>query len=267
MTRVRLGAVSYLNTKPLVQGLDARTDLFDLRFDVPAQCAALLHEGRVDLGLIPAIEYLRGEYRIVPDVAIGSDGPIASVAIFSRGPIDQVRSLALDISSRTSVALTRILCAERWQIAPRLMPSAPDLHAMLSRADAALIIGDPALDIDAEVAGVVKTDLGSEWQALTGLPFVYAMWTGRDGAASGPHIRGLQEARDRGVAAVDVIARAEARGDARRERLFAGYLRDNLKYGLGESETAGLRRFHELAARHGLVPGLRDLRFYAAGGP
>ena len=98
---VRLGAVSYLNTKPLVYGLESRPELFSIRFDVPSQCAALLHDGAVDLGLIPAIEYLRGDYRIVPGVAIGSDGPIVSVALFSRVALDAIRVLALDLSSRT----------------------------------------------------------------------------------------------------------------------------------------------------------------------
>ncbi len=107
MRRLRLGAVSYLNTKPLVYGLEAHRDLFSVRYDVPSQCAALLHQGHVDLGLIPSIEYLRGDYAMVPDVAIGSNGPIASVAIFTRVPIDQIRTLALDTSSRTSVALTK----------------------------------------------------------------------------------------------------------------------------------------------------------------
>jgi chorismate dehydratase len=265
MNPVRLGAVSYLNTKPLVYGLEEQPDLFSLRFDVPAQCAALLHEGRVDLGLIPAIEYLRGDYRIVPGVAIGSDGPIASVAIFSTVPVDRIKTLALDISSRTSVALTRILCAERWHIEPKLTPAEPDLRAMLARADAALIIGDPALAIDAAAKGVIQTDLGSEWRALTGLPFVYAMWSGRDGAAGPEHVAALTLARDRGVAAVASIAAAESAGDGRREQRLLAYLRGNLKYGLGEPEVAGLRRFHELAAHRGLVPGLRDLRFFEKG--
>lgn len=257
-----LGAVSYLNTKPLVHGLENETGLFSLRFDVPAQCAALLHEGRVDLGLIPAIEYLRGDYRIVPGVAIGSDGPIASVAVFSRVPIGDVKTLALDTSSRTSVALTRILCARRWHIAPTLVPFDPDLDATLSRADAALVIGDPALAIDQRARGLVKTDLGSEWQAMTGLPFVYAMWSGRDGVANAEHVAGLNAARDRGVAAAETIARIAGGGDPRREQQALAYVRDNLKYGLGDRERAGLRRFHELAAEQGLVPGLRDLRFY-----
>lgn len=263
MTPLRLGAVSYLNTKPLVYGLDASPDQFTVRFDVPAKCAALLHEGKVDLGLIPAIEYLRGDYVIVPDLAIASDGEIASVAIFTRVPIDQVKTLALDISSRTSVALTRVLCAKRWGIAPSFTPADPDLATMLGRADAALMIGDPALRIDPRKHDAAKIDLGSEWRALTGLPFVYAMWTGRPGAASPEQCRALQAARDRGVAHVADIACDAGAGDPAREAQALHYLRDNLKYGLGEREAQGLRRFHELAAEIGLVPSLQPLRFYA----
>ena len=262
MTPLRLGAVSYLNTKPLVYGLDAYPDRFDVRYDVPARCAALLHEGRVDLGLIPAIEYLRGDYVIVPDVAIASDGEIASVAVFTRVPIDKVRTLALDISSRTSVALTRVLCAKHWGIAPSFTPADPDLKTMLARADAALMIGDRALRIDPASHRATKIDLGSEWQSLTGLPFVYAMWTGRAGAASAEQCRALQAARDRGVAHVADIARDVGAGDTAREAQALHYLRDNLKYSLGERESAGLRRFHELAAEIGLVPSLQPLRFY-----
>jgi len=262
MTPLRLGAVSYLNTKPLVYGLDASPDQFDVRFDVPAKCAALLHEGRVDLGLIPAVEYLRGEYVIVPDVAIASDGEIASVAVFTRVPIDQVKTLALDISSRTSVALTRILCAKQWGIAPSFTPADPDLETMLARADAALMIGDPALRIDPVRHHATKIDLGSEWRVLTGLPFVYAMWTGRAGAASAGQCRALQAARDRGIAHLADIARDAGAGDQARETQALHYLRDNLKYGLGEREAQGLRRFHELAAEIGLVPALQPLRFY-----
>src|SRR5918996_770652 len=162
MTALRLGAVSYLNTKPLVYGLDAQPDAFDVRFDVPSKCAALLHAGTVDLGLIPAVEYLRGDYYIVPDVSIASDGPVATVAVFTRKSIEQVKTLALDLSSRTSVALTRVLCAKHWKIAPSFTPSEPDLAAMLHRADAALVIGDPAFDIDPRARAVDKIDLGAE---------------------------------------------------------------------------------------------------------
>lgn len=262
MSALRLGAVSYLNTKPLVHGLDAQVDRFTIRFDVPSQCAALLHEGRVDLGLIPAIEYLRGDYAIVPEVAIASDGAVASVAIFTRVPIAQVKTLALDTNSRTSVALTRVMCAKRWQIDPEFIAAEPDLTAMLARAEAALVIGDPAMAIDPVALGVTKIDLGLEWQALTGLPFVYAMWTGRPGAAASVHCRALRAARDSGVANLATIARVEGAGDARRESRAHSYLRDNLKYGLGESEAAGLRRFFELAVDIGVMPSTKPLRFY-----
>jgi chorismate dehydratase len=239
----------------------ARPDLFTLRFDVPAVCATLLHEGRIDVGLIPAVEYLRGDYAVVPGVAIGSDGPIASVAVFTTRPIGSVRTLALDVSSRTSVALTRILCAKRWEIAPRFVPADPDLGAMLAEADAALVIGDPALAIDPAACGAVKLDLGTEWRALTGLPFVYAMWVGRDGAVDDEQMAELRRARDRGIADVETIAREAGGGNAAVERRALHYLRDNLKYGLGDRELAGLERFHALAVETGVFPAARPIRF------
>lgn len=262
MAPLRLGAVSYLNTKPLVYGLDRKR--FDVRFDVPSKCAALLHEGAVDLGLIPAIEYLRGsDYRIVPDVAIASDGEVATVALFTRKPVGEIESIALDLSSRTSVALTRVLCAKHWRIEPAFTPSEPDLEGMLMRADAALVIGDPAFEIDPAEQQVTKIDLGAEWKAMTGLPFVYAMWVGRTGAATAAQCRELRQARDHGVAHLEDIAREVSAGDPGLEQRSLAYLRDNLKFSLGEREAAGLRRFHELAAEIGLVPALQPLRFYA----
>ena len=263
MRPLRLGAVSYLNTTPLVYGLDARPDEFEIRFDVPSKCATLLHDGAVDLGLIPAIEYLRGDdYCIVPDVAIASDGAVATVALFTRKPIDEIESIALDLSSRTSVALTRVLCAKQWRIDPAFTPSEPDLEGMLMRADAALVIGDPAFAIDTAQRAVTKVDLGAEWKLMTGLPFVYAMWVGRPGAASAAQCRELQQARDRGVANLEDVARDAGGGDPDLERRSLAYLRDNLKFSLGEREAAGLRRFHELAAEIGLVPALKPLQFY-----
>jgi len=259
-----LGAVSYLNTKPLVYGLEAIPTQFAVRFDVPSKCAELLHEGSVDLGLIPAIDYLNGldDYWIVPGVSIASEGDIASVAVFSSVPIDRARTIALDVSSRTSVALTQILCAKRWGIAPVFLPADPNLADMLRRADAALVIGDPALEIDAAERGVLKIDLGAEWDALTGLPFVYAMWAGRRGVASADQCRALREARDHGVANLSRIASDVGEGDAGRESRALRYLRGNLKYGLGAREAAGLRRFHELALEAGLAAALKPLRFY-----
>ena len=158
MSRVRLGAVGYLNARPLTFGLD-KSPRFDLRYDVPSQCAELLHDGAIDVGMIPSIEYLRRPgYKIVPDLAIASRGPVASVLLFTSRPIDDVRSIAMDTSSRTSVALVRVLCARKFGITPALEPLGPDLPAMLARCDAALVIGDNALLADAGRASLRRPD-------------------------------------------------------------------------------------------------------------
>ena len=181
---VRLGAVGYLNARPLVWGLE-RSLRFLLRFDVPSTCASLLHDGAIDIGLIPSIEYLRGgPYAIVPDLAIASRGPVASVLLFTSRPIRDVRSIAMDVSSRTSVALVRVLCAQLFKINPKIEPAGPDLPQMLGRCDAALIIGDNALFQPPNVEHTLPVeviDLGKAWTDLTGLPFVYAFWAGRPG--------------------------------------------------------------------------------------
>ena len=128
MAVVRIGAVSYLNARPLVVGLESRRDRFAVRYDLPSTCARLLHSHEIDLGLIPSIEYLRGQrYAMVPDCAVASDGPVASVALFTKMPIERVRTLALDTSSRTSVALTRVMTAKYFGIAPRFIDEGPDL--------------------------------------------------------------------------------------------------------------------------------------------
>lgn len=257
---VRLGAVSYLNTRPLVYGLDRAR--FAIRFDVPSRCATLLHDGEIDLGLIPSIEYQRGDYRIVSGVAIASHGPVASVALFSRGPVSAIRSVALDTSSRTSVALLQVLCAERFGIAPAFVPHGPNLPGMLAACDAALMIGDPALWTDPRVLGVTKTDLGAEWTAHTGLPFVWAVWAGRPGAIGPDGLAALARSRDEGVAAIDEIARGYAAGDEDRARRAAEYLRHNVTFGLESPHEEALRRFYGSAAKLGVVDHDLPPRFY-----
>ena len=250
---MRLGAVAYLNARPLVHGLEARKDLFDLRFDPPSQCAELLHANAVDIGMIPSVEFWRGsdEYAIVPGMGIVSSGAVASVALFTRKPLADVRSIAADTSSRTSNALLRVLCAERFGIAPTFVPMAPDADRMLRECDAALIIGDPALYFDSAAEGVTKIDLGSEWTALTELPFVWAFWAGRPQVIDPVVVEALTRARDQGVAASDEIADAYC-GPARAAQGRA-YLRDNIQYVLGVREESGLRRFYDLAESHGLI--------------
>jgi chorismate dehydratase len=261
MRLARLGAVDYLNARPLVYGLELKSHLFSLRFDVPSKCAALLHEGSIDVGMIPSIEYLRGrDYRIVPGLGIISDGPVASVALFTTRPLDTVRSIAADTSSRTSYALLKILCVERFGIDPDFQLMPPDPEAMLHRCDAALLIGDPALFLDHERLGANKIDLGDEWKALTHLPFVWAFWAGRREALLPEAVQALISARDRGVMASDEIA-ATYCGPERAERGRA-YLRENIQYMLGSREQAGLIKYYELAEQHGVVNGVVPPLFY-----
>jgi chorismate dehydratase len=323
MNKTRLGAVGYLNARPLVFGLE-RSSRFDLRFDVPSRCAALLHQRTIDVGLIPSIEYLHNHrepteagrnaqqavagtggidrYRIVPDVAISSRGPVASVLLHSTRPIADVRSIALDTSSRTSVALLRVLCARHFMIEPAFEPHGPDLAQMLSRCDAALIIGDRALfpgfegsatrDLAsvethglgssanspqsrlatvtpktrvAEEGGVVETvDLGAIWTETTGLPFVYAFWVGREGALDPDGVHELQSARNAGIVHPREIAREYVGDVPGRLEVGEQYLRDNIRYHLGADERAGLELFYRYAAEDGVVPSGERLLFYEA---
>jgi len=229
---VRLGAVEYLNARPLVYGLESDASLF-VQFDLPSVCAERLASGQIDLGLIPTIAYLdRPGDRVVPDVAIASDGPVASVALFTRRPMREVRTLALDTSSRTSVVLARVLCARVFEIAPTYVPHAPDLAAMLASCDAALLIGDPALFVDHQALSADKVDMGQAWTDLTGLPFVWAFWAGRPDAADQRVVRALQMARDRGVAASDAIADTYCAGNPAHQAVARPYLREHIKYHL-----------------------------------
>jgi chorismate dehydratase len=320
MTRIRLGAVGYLNARPLVFGLGGSTlDLgkippelaegakrFDLRFDVPSKCAALLHAHGIDVGMIPSIEYLRNpaasafrqpqsaadEYWIVPDLAIASRGPVASVALFAKRPMQDVRSIAMDTSSKTSVALVRVLCTRHFGIDPTLEPRAPHLESMLAECDAALIIGDNALFqppasgrqsaaaavhsavenlqsvITRNQQAIEKIDLGEVWTSMTGLPFVWAFWAGRRDALSKGDVSVLRLARDIGVRESEQIAQEYFMGaldGAERQRVGARYLRDNIKYHMGPDEQAGLELFHRYAVESGVVEALQPLRFFGHG--
>jgi chorismate dehydratase len=258
-----MGAVGYLNARPLTWALDAYPDRWLVRYDVPSVCASLLHQGDVDLGLIPSIEYLGGEdYRFVPGVGIGSRGRVASVALYTRKDMGEIRSIALDTSSRTSVTLIQVLCRHHFRISPAFVPHGPDLAAMTSVCDAGLLIGDPAFDADHESLGLQKLDLGEVWTQMTGLPFIYAAWTGRPAAVDDRVVQSLQQAQAEGVAAREAIAAEYGAGDAARTARAAIYLRDNVKYGLGADEAAGLQLFLDYAADMGLAPRRRKLEFF-----
>jgi len=272
MSPVRLGAVGYLNARPLVYGLD-RDPRFDVRFDIPSQCARLLHDGAIDVGLIPSIEYLRGPrpYALVPGPAVTSSGPVASVAIYTRREPRDIRSIAMDSSSRTSVALAAILLRREFGATPEAVSMPPDLDAMLAAADAALIIGDTALflnpespEIGSAQSAIHKVDLGDLWTRSTGLPFVYAFWAGWPHALAPAHADALQRARDEGVARTADVARAYYPDDAARQAVASRYLRDNIRYVLGDAELEGLRTFYGYASDLDLAHYDGTLRFYHA---
>jgi predicted solute-binding protein len=167
---------------------------------------------------------------------------------------DTVRRVALDTSSRTSVALVKVLCRHRFQIEPQFVTHRPDLESMTRTADAALLIGDPALEADPAEFGLQKIDLGAEWTAMTGLPFVYAAWTGRPDAVTAADVQALQAAQAEGVRSTDAIAAEYGRGNPTVAARAAAYLRDNVKYGLGPAEIAGLQMFLDYAADVNAAP-------------
>lgn len=260
---IRVAAVKYLNTRPLVYGLEARADLFALQLDVPSRCAAHLHDGSVDLAMLSAIEYLRRpDYRVVPGVAVASAGPVNSVALYSARQVEDIQSIALDSSSRTAVALLRILCAQRFGIDPEFVTMRPDLPAMLGRCDAALLIGDPALFASRD--GVDKIDLGEEWTAMTGLPFVWCFWAGRSDRVRSDHVAALCAARDRGTTSLDAVAAAHRPGDPGQAAIARKYLQENLQFGLTECGCAALERYFAAAVNVGIVAEARSLRFFDA---
>ena len=251
---VRLGAVSYLNVRPLVYGLEQRPDAVTVRFDVPSDCARLLAAGEIDLGMVPSIAWLdRPGDCIVPGICIGSDGPVASVALFTRKPISAVRAIALDTSSRTSVALVKILCTRRFQISPAFVHRSPDLDSMLASADAALVIGDRALFADQRAHRAEKVDLGAVWTEMTGLPFVWAFWSGRPDAVRSGTVELLQAAAEDGMAHSDSIAGAYCADNPARVPIAQRYLRENLAFRLTARALDGLRTFYAEALHAGLV--------------
>src|SRR5437867_2513920 len=197
-----------------------------------------------------------------------SSETVASVALYTRREPRDIRTIAMDASSRTSVALVFVLAAREFGVAsPEPIVMKPDCEAMLAKADAALLIGDNALFFDHKSAGAAKIDLGELWKASTGLPFVYAFWAGRSEALTSADIDALQRARDQGVANVDGIARRYFEHDAGRQAIAARYLRDNIHCFLGPEEMEGLRTFYRYAAEAGLVAYDGDLRLYHANTP
>lgn len=253
--RLKVGAVSYLNTKPLVYGLPAEDDDFELVFDLPSRLADRLSASELDVALIPSIEFFQNPaYTIVSDACIGCRGPVFSVKLFSRVPIAEIKTLALDEGSRTSAALVQILLKERHGVSPQLLPLPIGSPWEDSPADAILLIGDRAMHPPVSHFAEVW-DLGDVWCRWAELPFVFAMWVARPGIGDCAELAArLSQARDRGVAHLNDIAAAEAsRYELSRDQCLR-YLRDNLHFTLGPRELAGLRLFYDHAVSMDLAP-------------
>ena len=166
---------------PLIRGLThgPQQGIFDLTAEIPSVLADRLSAGQVDIGLLPCAELDRLGVDHFDDVGIACRGPVRSILLVSRVEPSRIRTLAADVSSRTSVMLSRIILAERYGVSPDFITMAPDLGTMLAKADAALLIGDPALKLDPATLPYLALDLGAEWLELTGLPMVFAVWAGR----------------------------------------------------------------------------------------
>jgi len=266
MSPFRLSIIDYLNSAPLNYGFKHGLGFehFHLRFQVPSACADQLRRGEVDAGLISSIEFLRiPGLRIVPGLCIASPKRVRSVVVLSKVPPEEIRSLALDTSSRTSVVLSQILLRERYGVQPAIADMGPDLAAMLAEHDAALLIGDPAMRARRE--GLLVLDLAEEWHAWTGLPFVFALWTVRRDAPELPvpggvapfFHRSLEMGKDNLPAIVDEAWRSIGWTKAELKE----YLTENISYALGEAERQSLALFFEKAARHGFAPEAKPLEF------
>lgn len=259
-----LSLVSYLNTKPLIYGLESGqlNHDFTLQKDVPSECSRRLLSGEVSLGIIPSVEYARarGKLKIVPDLSISSFQQVNSVELFFNKDLNDLKTVAVDTSSRTSVALLNIILREKYELMPEFKPMAPDLNTMLEEADAALIIGDKALHYQVDWPG--KLDLANEWFDLTGLPFVFALWCGPENEVQQEDIKLLQESYALGSKHIDEISKKFADGKPQNWTFYARYLRENISFHFGPEEQEGLNEFFRYAFYYGLIEHIPDLHFY-----
>jgi predicted solute-binding protein len=247
--KIRVGAVSYLNTVPLVWSMlrGNERSVVDLSFSIPSVCAAQVEGDLIDIGLVPVAEIARQQLQIVSDVGITCHGAVRSILLISRVPFRQIRTLAADESSRTSVHLARVILRERYGVEPHITKRAPQLEEMLRSADAALIIGDPALQIEPANLSYEWLDLGSEWLSLTNLPMVFAAWAGKSGLPVQFLAELTRSSYEFGKAHLNEIIEAEYKKRSISEELAMRYLTQFIRFELGRREQYGLEAFFELA--------------------
>jgi predicted solute-binding protein len=249
--RLRVSAVSFLNTTPLVWGMlhGPQRGVFELEFRIPAGCADQLASGGADIGIVPSFELTRQDLEIIPGAGIACHGAVRSILLISKCPAAQIRTLAVDSSSRTSVELARVILARRFGAEPRQIAHAPDLEAMLGIADAALIIGDPALHVEPANLPWHVYDLGAEWLDMTGLPMVFAVWAGRREVVTPNVVEAFRESCRYGLAHMDEIVAAESVVRGFPEAVVREYLTRYIVHELGAQEYRGMDLFLNYARR------------------
>jgi predicted solute-binding protein len=293
VSKLRISIVEYLNTAPLVWGFTdgPLAGKYDLSFTVPSQCAEALRRGDADIAIIPSIEYQRIKGIVaLPGMAVAAKGEVRSILVVAKKPIDRAKRIALDTSSRSSVTLVRLLAAEHWRIQPVYSEDGPDPSRMLQEADAALIIGDPALRVslkmealtareasggeccqgdpeDMPVPGfetVFVYDVAHQWREMTGHSCVLAIWAGRRDAITPEVIADFQSSKKYGIERLREISEGASIKLDLPPRALERYLSGNIQYNLDEENLAGLRLYFEKAAAAHLIPQLRPLEFGVA---
>ncbi len=267
MPPLKIGFHDFLNAQPVLVPLRNAADSLgiDLILDTPAALAQRLQAGEMDLAMIPSIEFLREEYRLLPGVSISSRGPVGTVLLVSRKPLDRIQTLALDKRSRTSAALLRILSSKVLPDDIEYSTADPDLKAMLETHDAALIIGDQALQMERRPEWVVH-DLSQIWFEQTGKTFVHAVVAVRpEVELQGEVVEAIQKAKVKGFAELEAIVKSQSAKTGIAEERCRDYLEHKIIYDLGERELDGLSHFQDLCLQHGLLDRKRPLAGEATG--
>jgi len=254
--KLRIGSVSFLNSRPLIEGLDRDANV-ELHLEVPSRLLDGLRNARYDVALLPVIDYQRmPDLTIIPAGAIGSDGPTLTVRIFSKSPIGQTKTLACDPDSHTSVALARIILSKRHHVHPELVSLSSKVNV-----EACLLIGDKVV-CDQPIGFPHQLDLGQEWKALTGLPFVFATWMARPNVDLRSLCHVLTESRCLGTSRIDQIIEQHALPRGWPPDLARQYLLSNLKFEISDRELDAIRLFHRFAHEQNLIDSPRDLVVY-----
>ena len=280
MAKIRISVVQYLNSVPLAWGIleGPLADTFEAVYSTPAECAEQLASGKVDIGLIPSVEYQRiPGTRIIPGPSITSRYRAASVLLLSKVPLSQVETVACDIGSRSSVALARVILKGFYKNKPDFRPAAPDAREMLSAADAALLIGDIALRFKSENRYATSVniddygqdgpqpiqmfDLVERWNTLTGLPFVFAFWAARKGFTDKGVVEKLVESREFGLAHLDTIAQKYSEKLEIEKDFLLQYLEKNMQYHMDADGVEALHTFYAKACNVGAIKSPRSIDF------